>query len=70
MVSYERMQSGGIGHFQDFYAKWLFGKPDCSHFPTENIKIDHIWTEYDHILPFTNQNQLYFDSGLFIKLQT
>ena len=23
--------------------------------PTTNIKINHIWTEYDHILPFTNQ---------------
>ena len=29
-------------------------KPDFSYFLTANIKIDRIWIEYDHFLPFNN----------------
>ena len=42
-----------FGTFEIFMQNDGLEKPEFSYFPTANIKIDHIWTEYDHILPFT-----------------
>ena len=61
MGSYQGMQSGlpvflvgEFGAFKIFIQNDCFAKPDFSYFQLKPSQIDHIWKEYDHILPFTN----------------
>ena len=62
MVSYQGMQSGlpvfvvdEFGAFEIFMQNDFFGKPDFSYFSQlETSKLDHIWIDHDHILPFTD----------------
>ena len=62
MFSYQEMQSGfpvflvgEFGTFEICYKNYCLAKPDFSYFSNcKHKKIDRIWTENDHILPFTN----------------
>ena len=59
MFGHQGMQTGCpvflAGDFEIFCENDFLKKPDFSCFSNhKNKKIDHIWTEYDHILPFTN----------------
>ena len=77
MVSYQEMQSGlpvflvgEFGAFEIFIQIDGFQSLIFRISQTENIKNISIWIEYDHILQFANHKQVYFDSGLFVKLKT
>ena len=80
MVCYQGIQIGipvllvgEFGTFEIFMQECLFGKARFFIFlQLQTSKIDRIWTDYDNILPLILlvTNQLYFDSGLFIKLKT
>ena len=64
MVSYQGTQSelsmflvGEFGTFEIFMQNDYLEKPDFSY---QTLKIDHIWTEHDHILPLTSHKSTPF----------
>ena len=62
MFSCQGMQSGlpvflvgEFGTFMIIFCKMIvWQSPTFRISLTTNIEIDHIWAEYDHVLPFTN----------------
>ena len=61
MGRYQRMQSelpvilvGEFGALEIFMQNDRLAKPDFSFFKIQTSKIDHTWTEYDHILLSTD----------------
>ena len=61
-----------LGALEIFMQKDCFSKPDFSFSPTGNVKnrsyLDRIYMIISSHLQIANQ--LYFDSGLFIKIKT
>ena len=77
MFSYQRMQSGlpmflvgEIGTFEIFFKTDCLEKPDFSYFSNYKQK----WSIFGQNMIISSHflitNQLYLDSGLFIKLKT